>query len=187
MNQDEKLFMRDYTNHKNMVVEAFYVIADQLYRVTNNINIHKMLERINSHDDSKLTNTIEKEGYININRELTPIPYGTEEFFEIKKKYDFVIQEHYKNNRHHVEHFKRGILDMDKYDIIEMFCDWIGAMFTRTNRLTESKINNFIEFNINKYGIKYNAEVLGMILLMKNIFLDKTRNFKHGTFIVLKG
>ena len=37
-----------------------------------------------------------------------------------------VFKMHYANNRHHPEHFKNGIEDMNLIDIIEMLCDWLS-------------------------------------------------------------
>jgi len=37
------------------------------------------------------------------------------------------IEHHYKNNRHHPEHFNNGIDEMNLVDLIELLCDWKAA------------------------------------------------------------
>lgn len=91
----------------------------EVFIILGNIII-ELAERALLHDESKY-NPIEKEIFTKISSK----EFGSDEYNEIIKGEAF--QHHYKNNRHHPEHFPNGINDMTLIDIIEMLADWVAA------------------------------------------------------------
>ena len=57
-------------------------------------------------------------------------------------------QHHYAANRHHPEHFTKGIDDMTLIDIIEMLCDWKAASL----RQNDGNLLKSIEINAQRFG-----------------------------------
>ena len=53
------------------------------------------------------------------------------------------LEHHYAKNRHHPEHHKNGINDMNLIDLIEMFCDWKAS----SERQNDGNILKSIEIN----------------------------------------
>ena len=58
------------------------------------------------------------------------------------------LQHHYAANRHHPEHFTKGIDDMTLIDIIEMLCDWKAASL----RQNDGNLLKSIEINAQRFG-----------------------------------
>lgn len=141
-------FHDDYTKH----LEAVRETIDKLIEVLDlpKEEAIQMKSRAYSHDKSKMYDYNEFEGYILLNRSLEGVKYGSEEYDKAMKKHGKVIQLHHKNNDHHPEHFKNGIRDMNKFQIYEMICDWIGAFKVRNNTSNwkEGFEKNKIRFNI---------------------------------------
>lgn len=78
------------------------------------------------HDRSKLQSP-EKD----IFQEGTPKVYGCKfgslEYEQHKERVRPALDHHYAHNRHHPEHFEKGIDDMNLVDVLEMFVDWIAS------------------------------------------------------------
>ena len=55
---------------------------------------------------------------------------------------------HYANNRHHPEHFPKGIRGMDLLDLLEMICDWKAS----SERHADGNIFNSIEVNQKRFA-----------------------------------
>ena len=120
------------------------------------LEIQKMLfDRGQKHDRSKLNNEefslFEKYAPL-----LKTCKYGSKEYKKFLEELSPALEHHYKNNRHHPEHFKRyscngcftiyseefgrckecgytqrqaeiDISQMNLVDLCEMICDWIAA------------------------------------------------------------
>ena len=86
------------------------------------------------HDDSKLLEP-EKSMFDEYTPKLKEHDFGSEEYKVALKDMGEALKHHYENNRHHPEHFEFGIDDMNLYDVVEMFCDWVVASRTRGNKL----------------------------------------------------
>lgn len=82
----------------------------------------KLMRRADVHDQSKLTDP-EVAAFAEA-PELEGLTYGSEEYTASLKQLETALAHHYANNRHHPQHFKGGISDMNLLDIVEMFCDW---------------------------------------------------------------
>lgn len=98
----------------------------------------ELLVRCHKHDESKLGD-YEKPIFDTSNLKEKGIEFGTEEYFKERNKIDDAIQHHYKENRHHPEHFPNGVDDMNLIDVLEMLCDWKAACkITKNGNINDS-------------------------------------------------
>lgn len=100
------------------------------------------------HDYSKFSDE-EQKFFTNVLDGQKTVKYGTPEYEEIKRKLAPALEHHYRENRHHPEHFINGINDMTLIDLMEMVADWNAA----TKRHEKDNISNSIEINSKKYNI----------------------------------
>lgn len=82
----------------------------------------ELIRRGNVHDNSKFK-TPERELYEMNHDKLDTVKFGTEEYRKLHDEMSVAIEHHYKENDHHPEHFKDGIVDMDLLQIMEMLAD----------------------------------------------------------------
>jgi len=108
----------------------------------------KLTERAVEHDKSKLAFP-EVEMFTEYTPKLAQTTYGSPDYAEFLKQLKPALDHHYANNRHHTEHFKNGISDMNIIDLIEMFVDWKAA----TLRQKDGNLRKSIEINAVKYNI----------------------------------
>lgn len=115
-------------------------------------NLYKCIEELDKrarlHDLSKLESP-EKEVFGEFTPELAKTEYGSEEYKALLVKVKPAIDHHYANNRHHPEHHKDGVNDMDLFDLVEMLMDWKAA----TERNKNGNIRKSIDHNKDRYGI----------------------------------
>lgn len=117
-------------------------------RVRNLINVvvFDLLRRGELHDQSKL-----EPPEVTLFTEMTPVlagtTYGSPEYDEAKKKLGPALAHHYGNNRHHPEHWKNGIEDMNLLDLLEMFVDWKAS----SERHHDGNIRKSIEINGSRF------------------------------------
>ncbi len=113
-----------------------------------NICILDMLKRGELHDQSKL-----EEPEVALFTEYTPkladCTYDSPEYNEFKAAMKPALDHHYANNRHHPEHHKNGIDDMNLLDLLEMICDWKAA----SERHNDGNIRTSIEKNGNRFNM----------------------------------
>jgi hypothetical protein len=88
--------------------------------------INELSKRAVNHDKSKLESP-EKEIFEEYTPKLKGTTYGSEEYKEFLKEMKPALDHHYANNRHHPEHFKNGVNDMNLFDLLEMAADWLAA------------------------------------------------------------
>ncbi len=121
-----------------------YATMRHIERVRNllNVMVCELLKRGELHDQSKL-DTPEVQDFTRLTPILAGTTYGSPEYNEAKSSMADALQHHYANNRHHPEHWKRGIRDMNLLDLIEMFCDWKAA----SERHNDGNIRKSIEIN----------------------------------------
>ena len=111
--------------------------------------IPEIEKRVFNHDLSKLSSP-EKETYDKYIPELKKVKYGSEGYKEVKTKmYEEGLKHHFESNRHHPEHFKNGVDDMDLFDIIEMFSDWFAASLKSDTPFIEGLDTNIKNNKIN--------------------------------------
>ena len=122
----------------------------------------ELLKRGVKHDQSKLG--IHETNLLNPKYDLRTKVYGSKEYERDLKELYSDINHHYSVNRHHPEHFKNGMQDMNLIDILEMFVDWYASV----KRHNEGSIENSIEYTQKKFKypnylvsiFKHTAELL---------------------------
>lgn len=97
------------------------------------------------HDESKVSNP-EFTFYAKLDKALTPVKYGSEEYREITS--DPHVNMHKENNSHHPEYYENGIDGMTLSDIINMLADWKSASMTSDTPFIEGMKMNKERFNI---------------------------------------
>lgn len=99
------------------------------------------------HDSTKLESP-EVEVFAEFTPKLANSTYGSEEYNGFLRQMNTALQHHYASNRHHPEHFTKGIDDMTLVDIVEMLCDWKAASL----RQNDGNLLKSIELNANRFG-----------------------------------
>jgi hypothetical protein len=101
---------------------------DHIERVRDLIaaTIADLRKRSLEHDASKLIEP-EKSVFDTMSQTLKGITYGSDEYRAKLREMKPAIDHHYAANRHHPEHWTRGLYDMSLLDILEMLCDWKAA------------------------------------------------------------
>lgn len=130
--------------------EAYdYQTLQHIVRVRDHLNtmIKNLLIRGEKHDQSKLRPP-ENEGF-RLSQSLFGMTYGSPEFLESKKKLEPILAHHYANNRHHPEHFRNGVSDMNLIDVLEMFCDWKAS----SERHHDGNLRKSIEINAPRFQL----------------------------------
>jgi len=92
----------------------------------------KLMDRAESHDKSKLREP-ESRAFVLVGERLRGLEYGSAEYQESLRDLAPALEHHYANNRHHPEHFKNGVSDMNLLDLVEMFCDWKASSERQNN------------------------------------------------------
>lgn len=118
--------------------------------------ITELDNRAQIHDQSKFESP-EKEIFAENTPELAKTVYGSEDYQKLLDKTKPAIEHHYSKNRHHPEHFSKGIDEMDLVDIGEMLCDWAAA----TKRNKNGNVHKSIEHNTKRFNM---SEQLANIL-----------------------
>jgi hypothetical protein len=131
----------------------------------------ELLERSNNHDSSKLREP-EKSYFDKYTPKLKGSKYGSEEYNNFLKELKPALDHHYSKNSHHPEHYKNGVDEMNLFDIVEMFVDWLAA----NERHTENKTDIFESIDYNKQRFKMSDQLTS---IFKN-----TINFMRESFIL---
>jgi hypothetical protein len=126
--------------------------------VRNHLNacIKELLTRAEQHDQSKLQGT-ERETFDEWTPKLRGVTYGSPEYKAAMAQMKPALDHHYAHNRHHPEHHKNGIKDMNLIDLMEMLCDWKSSSM----RHNDGNILKSIEINQSRFGY---SEDLRLIL-----------------------
>ena len=120
--------------------------------------IDELMIRSLTHDDSKLE-SFEVDTFTEYTPKLANSTYGSYKYKQFLKEMKPALDHHYAENRHHPEHFKNGIQEMNLIDLIEMICDWKAATLRHDNG------NIFKSIEINQKRFKYSDE-------LKQIFIN---------------
>jgi hypothetical protein len=110
--------------------------------------IDDLRQRADNHDDSKFRSP-EREAFLEYTPKLKESTYGSEEYERNLEGLGTALNHHYKENRHHPEHFENGIIDMTLIDLIELLSDWKAA----TRRHDDGDIMQSIKHNARRFGI----------------------------------
>ena len=119
-------------------------------RVRNLLNICaiELLKRGEHHDQTKLVSP-EVELFTEYTDKLAGCTYGSTEYDGYRAALKPALDHHYANNRHHPEHHKYGVNDMNLIDIVEMLCDWKAA----SERHNDGNIRKSIEINARRFDM----------------------------------
>lgn len=147
-----KDFIKDTKQHIENVRKYIQFMKDNL------------TERAVNHDKLKLVPP-EAQAYEKVNEKLKSLKYGSEEYKEALKGLKPALDHHFKNYRHHPEHFENGISDMNLVDIVEMVCDWKAASL-------RSDAGDIYE------GIEINQKRFGFDDQLKQIFINTCKLFE---------
>lgn len=115
--------------------------------------------RAKNHDNSKLESP-EKEIFDQYTWRLKNTEFGSDEYKAQLAGMGEGLKHHYKNNRHHPEHFDNGVNGMTLYDLVEMFCDWLAAA----------------EAHYKPFNMDYLAKRFNLSPQLVDIFLNTTRD-----------
>jgi len=113
-----------------------------------NMAVRELLRRGEIHDQSKLGD-LERQTFVEFTPKLKGSMYGSEEYKGFLREMKHALDNHYVSNRHHPEHFTRGINGMDLIDVLEMVLDWKAA----TLRHDTGDIMRSLEINRERFGI----------------------------------
>lgn len=106
----------------------------------------ELMDRGRVHDQSKLERP-EVELFTEYTSKLAGCTYGSDEYKSYLTAMGPALSHHYAKNRHHPEHWKNGIADMNLIDLVEMFCDWKAA----TERHHDGNLHKSIEKNATRF------------------------------------
>ena len=126
--------------------------------------IKELSERMKSHDQDKIHNSVEKSLFDEFTPKLKDCTYGSDEYKSFLESLKPALDIHYENNRHHPEHFTNGINGMNLIDLLEMICDWKAS----SERHADGDILKSIEINQKRFGY---SDDLKNILINTAIFL----------------
>ncbi len=110
--------------------------------------ITELIQRAKKHDQSKL-NDPELSVFVEYTPKLAKSTYGSDEYKQFLQEMKPALDHHYRNNRHHPEHFLDGIDGMNLIDIVEMYCDWMAA----TLRHNDGNMEKSIEINKTRFNM----------------------------------
>jgi len=127
-----------------------YITMRHIERVRNLINkcVNMLLKCGENHDQTKLE-TPEVELFAEYTDKLADVEYNSDEYRSYLVEMQVALEHHYGHNRHHPEHHKSGIDDMDLIDMVEMFCDWKAA----SERHNTGNILKSIETNADRFSM----------------------------------
>ena len=143
----------DTLKHIKRVAELLTLAATELIR------------RANCHDNSKLQYP-EKELFDEFTPKLAGCTYGSHEYKQFLLELKPALDNHYKNNSHHPEHYPDGMNGFDLFDLIEMFFDWKAA----TERHNDGNIYKSIKINKDRFGYPD---------MIENIFRNTAQNLSY--------
>jgi len=107
-----------------------------------------LMYRAICHDSSKLMSP-EKSLFDEFTPKLKGCTYGSDEYNGHLSSLKSALDNHYKRNSHHPEHYDNGVDGMDLLDIVEMFMDWKAS----GERHADGNIIKSIEYNKNRFRL----------------------------------
>lgn len=110
--------------------------------------VYELQQRARDHDASKLIEP-EKSMFDEFSPKLKQLGYGSEEYKQVLTQMGEALKHHYAANRHHPEHFQRGVGDMNLLDVLEMIADWKAAAL----RVKDGDLNHSLKINRGRFQI----------------------------------
>jgi hypothetical protein len=146
---------------KEVAIDQRFKTLRHIEAVRNHLGacIVELLKRAEQHDQSKLQSP-EREAFDEFTSKLRGITYGSPEYKAMVSTVDGpmkkALQHHYGHNRHHPEHHKNGIKDMNLLDLLEMLCDWKSSSM----RHNDGNILKSIEINQARFGFSEDLRII---------------------------
>ncbi|ACU73936.1 hypothetical protein Caci_5076 [Catenulispora acidiphila DSM 44928] len=138
--------------------------------------VKELMDRSVHHDLSK-TREPERATYDQYVPRLRAAVYGSEEHAELVEAMGEGLRHHHAHNRHHPEHFPRGVHDMTLVDLIEMLADWKAAT-ERTEHADQSGEGDQDERGDLAHTLELNCERFGIAPQLMEILANTARH--HG-------
>jgi hypothetical protein len=134
--------------------ESKFKTLRHIETVRNYLNacIHELLSRAEKHDQSKLAPP-EVDEYDKVTAKLRGVTFNSPEYKQFLIELEPILKHHYRENRHHPEHFKNGISDMNLIDLLEMLCDW------KSSSLRHNDGNILKSIQVQQERFKYSDEL----------------------------
>lgn len=127
-----------------------------------------LFERGTHHDETKLQSP-EIEGWTQMDMEPR-YPYGSKEYEDKKRRYEWLFNLHYSRNRHHPEYFQihgNKEIEMDLLDYIELLADWLGYR----DSISYTEASELVMQQCKRYG--FSQEIYDLLLnTLSHYFVD---------------
>ena len=141
----EQKFMERKVEYPNLK-PVFYEHRNMVNRFMAYL-IKELRSSVSNHDFSKLEPE-EAPLFEKYCKKLKNITYNSEEYKKYLEELKPALNHHYKQNRHHPEHFENGISGMNLLDVLEMLCDWTAA----STKQKEGNIFKSLEENQKRFN-----------------------------------
>lgn len=146
---------RDYTKEELQCLLATHEHIEMVRLFMKRV-IARLEDRALAHDRSKLDEP-ELALFAKMTPKLATTEFGSEDYKKALAELKPALDHHYAKNRHHPEHFPRGINDMNLIDVIEMICDWKAAT------LRQHKGNLLSSIDLNGKRFEVSEQLLSII------------------------
>ena len=125
-------------------------VAEHKKRVTKHLQTigRELAERAIEHDDSKFSPE-EFDAFQTLPSHMRNLIYGSDEYKQALQQIGEALAHHYRENRHHPEHFPDGVNGMTLIDLLEMLCDWLAI----AEQNEGGDIYKSLELNKNRFKI----------------------------------
>jgi hypothetical protein len=110
--------------------------------------VSELSNRLMIHDDSKM-NEPELPIFMEFTHKLKDVEYNSPDYKKFLEDMKPALDHHYANNRHHPEHFKDGVNEMNLIDLLEMVADWQASVLRNSN----GDVRKSIEINKERFGL----------------------------------
>lgn len=162
---DKILFhINDTITHKKHVLDSAYLMCRYLFSVNKKDLGLELIKRAAEHDNSKF-----------FSNELLDISNIADNFKNFKdpsllldSEDEEKIKEHWKNNRHHPEHFS-NLENMEELDLLEMICDWHAR-----SKQHETDLIDFVKVRQNN-RFHFSQPMFDKIMFYCNIIVSETK------------
>lgn len=141
--------LKDTVIHKKIILEIGEKVVDWLVKEGRNEEAIELAKRLIIHDNSKISEE-EMGNFLSIESHENMVNPNVLMDENIKA----AVAAHWKNNRHHPEHFS-DYHNMNEVDIIEMVCDWYSrSLQNKTDFLSfvETRQKNRFKFDEDFYN-----------------------------------
>lgn len=134
---------QELLNHDSETLKHINEVRNNLW-----LMIRELDKRAQEHDASKFEEP-ERSIYAKALHKLAGTSYGTPEYQQLMDESKIAIDHHWAHNRHHPEHWPKGLEDMDFVDLMELLSDWTAA----TKRNKNGNIHKSISVNTSRYNL----------------------------------